>query len=561
MKKVIPVIIAIVLLIIIGYMSFGKKIVDRYSYGTERADLNDYFKIYSSSDIPIILQDARIDVYAHKIDGVIYFDQSMIEDYFTERFYVDTNENLLLYTMSDSTVSAELGGNTYTKDGETFTESYTTCLVKDDTLYIAADYLKKFVNFSYEVFSEPDHMQLYTEWGRKTVADIKADTQVRWLAGVKSAILTDVAKDDVVEVLEVMDTWTKVKTKDSFIGYVENSKLTNERFEDETPVKDAFSDELICLVRDHKINLTWHNIEFPQDGADLKQALANTRSVNVVSPTWYRLSDNDGNFKNVANANYVDYAHSRGIEVWPLVSNLDYKVDLYEILAYTSKRNKLVTELVADAVSRCADGINLDFENVPVAVSTHYVQFVRELGVECHKYNLVLSVDNYVPTEYTAHYNRHEQAKFADYIIIMGYDEHYVGSDAGSVSSIPWMEKGIKDTINYVPARQVINAIPFYTRVWTTKGNQVTSQAVTMEVSQNFLTKNKIKPVYDDATKQNYGEVTIGKELWQVWLEDADSIKIRLNVMQAAGIAGVASWKLGQETPDIWTVIEAYMNE
>ncbi len=561
MKKVIPVIIAIVLIIIIGYMSFGKKIVDRYSYGTDRADLNDYFKIYSSSDIPIILQDARIDVYAHKIDGVIYFDQSMIEDYFTERFYVDTNENLLLYTMSDSTVSAELGGKTYTKDGETFTENYITCLVKDDTLYIAADYLKKFVNFSYEVFPEPDHMQLYTEWGRKTVADIKADTQVRWLAGVKSAILTDVAKDDVVEVLEVMDTWTKVKTKDSFIGYVENSKLTNERFEDETPVNDAFSDELICLVRDHKINLTWHNIEFPQDGADLKQALANTRSVNVVSPTWYRLSDNDGNFKNVANANYVDYAHGRGIEVWPLVSNLDYKVDLYEILAYTSKRNRLVTELVADVVSRGADGINLDFENVPVAVSTHYVQFVRELGVECHKYNLVLSVDNYVPTEYTAHYNRHEQAKFADYIIIMGYDEHYVGSAAGSVSSIPWMEKGIKDTINYVPARQVINAVPFYTRVWTTKGNEVTSQAVTMEVSQNFLTKNKIKPAYDDATKQNYGEVTIGKELWQVWLEDADSIKIRLNVMQAAGIAGVASWKLGQETPDIWTVIEAYMNE
>ncbi len=561
MKKVIPVIIAIVLIIIIGYMSFGKKIVDRYSYGTDRADLNDYFKIYSSSDIPIILQDARIDVYAHKIDGVIYFDQSMIEDYFTERFYVDTNENLLLYTMSDSTVSAELGGKTYTKDGETFTENYITCLVKDDTLYIAADYLKKFVNFSYEVFPEPDHMQLYTEWGRKTVADIKADTQVRWLAGVKSAILTDVAKDDVVEILEVIDTWTKVKTKDSFIGYVENSKLTNERFEDETPVNDAFSDELICLVRDHKINLTWHNIEFPQDGADLKQALANTRSVNVVSPTWYRLSDNDGNFKNVANANYVDYAHGRGIEVWPLVSNLDYKVDLYEILAYTSKRNRLVTELVADVVSRGADGINLDFENVPVAVSTHYVQFVRELGVECHKYNLVLSVDNYVPTEYTAHYNRHEQAKFADYIIIMGYDEHYVGSAAGSVSSIPWMEKGIKDTINYVPARQVINAVPFYTRVWTTKGNEVTSQAVTMEVSQNFLTKNKIKPAYDDATKQNYGEVTIGKELWQVWLEDADSIKIRLNVMQAAGIAGVASWKLGQETPDIWTVIEAYMNE
>jgi len=561
MKKVIPVVIAVILIIVVVGVSFGKTLYEKYSYGQEKADLNEYFEIFGNDDVPIIMQNERIPHSARLINGVYYFDQDTVEEYFTERFYVDTNENLLLYTMSDSTVQAEIGGTSYIKDGEVFTEKYPLCLIKDDVLYIAADYVKKFVNLSYELFEGPKRMQLYTEWGRKTVADIKTDTQVRWLAGVKSAILTDVTAGDTVEILEPMDDWTKVKTKDAFIGYVENKRLENDRFEDETPVNDAFKEETISLVRDHKINLTWHNIEFPQDGADLRAAVANVKSLNVISPTWYWLSDNEGNFKNVCNSNYVETAHKMGMEVWPLISNLTAKVDLEQILGYTSKRNKLVTELVATTVANGADGINLDFENVPSSVSTHYVQFVRELGVECHKNNLVLSVDNYVPTEYTAHYNRHEQAKFADYIIIMGYDEHYAGSAAGSVSSIPWMEKGIKDTLNYVPAEKVINAIPFYTRVWTTKGNEVTSQAVTMEVAKGFLSRNNIKTTLDEETQQNYGEMTVGGEYWQVWMEDTDSVKIRLNVMDAAGIAGVASWKLGQETPDIWDVIEAYMNE
>ncbi|MBP5152705.1 MAG: chitinase, partial [Lachnospiraceae bacterium] len=191
----------------------------------------------------------------------------------------------------------------------------------------------------------------------------------------------------------------------------------------------------------------------------------------------------------------------------------------------------------------------------------HYVQFVRELGVECHRQGLVLSVDHYVPSDWTAHYNRHEQSNFADYIIIMGYDEHYEGSDVGSVASMPWMEKGITDTLKYVPANKVINAIPFYTRVWKTKGDSITSEAVTMEVAKNFITQNKVTTKWDEETKQNYGEITMNGTLWQVWLEDADSVKVRLNVMEAAGVAGVASWKVGQETPDIWDLIEAYMQK
>ena len=170
----------------------------------------------------------------------------------------------------------------------------------------------------------------------------------------------------------------------------------------------------------------------------------------------------------------VDYtaaAHDMGLEVWALISDFHtgVEIDDYEILSYTSKRRNLVNELVASVLSYGADGINVDFEYVTSQCADHYVQFIRELAIACHENGLVISVDNYVPTEYTAHYNRHSQGEFVDYIIIMGYDEHYKGSpEAGSVSSIPWMQKGIETTVNLVPKERVINAVPFYTRVWKT---------------------------------------------------------------------------------------------
>ena len=135
-----------------------------------------------------------------------------------------------------------------------------------------------------------------------------------------------------------------------------------------------------------------------------------------------------------------------------------------------------------------------------------------------------------------------------------------MGSAAGSVASIPWMEKGINDTLKYVPAGKVINAIPFYTRVWKTKNGETTSEAVTMEVAKDFLKRNSLTAALDAETGQNYAEATFNGVLYQVWMEDTDSVTVRLNVMKNAGIAGVASWRLGQETPDVWSIIESYMN-
>ena len=564
MKKAIPVIIAIALICIIVAASFGKTLYEKYSYGQERADLNEYFEIFSASDAPVILQDEKIGKSAWINEGKVYFDIDFIKEYFTQRFYFDENEELLLYTTADTTyeVAADAMNATDVATGESLSFDATIWKLKEGVLYIYADYVARYVDFEYELFKDPYHLQVYTEWNEKTQATVKSDTQVRWRGGVKSEILTDVKAGDKVTILEVMDDWTKVKTGDCFIGYIENSRLKDEVKEIPSHVSSAIEEHFTYLNRDHRINLTWHNIEYPQGGSELVNALGSVKELNVIGPTWYWLSDDQGNFEEVGNESYVTKAHELGIEVWPTVSNFHYGSDVstYNVLGFTSIRREFERKLVENAVSYGVDGINVDFETMDSKTTPHFVQFIRELTLLCHRYGLVVSVDNYVPTEYTAHYNRAEQGRFADYIVIMGYDEHYQGGEVGSVSSVSWMDDGIDRTIKAVgDAKRVINAIPFYTRVWKTTDGTVESEAVTMSVQNDFISRNGLEPVWDNTTNQYYAEATISGTLYQVWMENADSVEVRLNVMKKYDLGGVASWCLGQETPDIWDVIAAYM--
>ena len=218
--------------------------------------------------------------------------------------------------------------------------------------------------------------------------------------------------------------------------------------------------------------------------------------------------------------------------------------------------------MIATAQEYNLDGINIDFENISLDAGEPFIQFIRELSVPCREYGIVLSVDNYVPMGHTDHYDRAEQGVVADYVIIMGYDEHYAGSDeAGSVASINFVEKGIENTVAEVPAEKVINGIPFYTRIWKSGPEGLSSEAVTMGMAQEFVENHSIAVRWDETTCQNYGEVQEGDTLYQVWLEDADSIRVKLNIMQNYDIAGVAEWRLGHESENVWDVIEEYMNQ
>ena len=565
MKKIIPVLVAIVLIIIIAAVGFGAKIIDRYSYSKEYADLVEYFGIEGNDDVPIILQDEMIEEHAKVWDNICYFDLATVHMYLNDRFYEDKIEKLLLYTLPNGIIRTEIGTSVYQSSYDEFDDiGYVIARYEDDILYIAADFVKMFTNFSYELFTEPYHMQLYTEWNERQVAQVNKDTQVRYQGGIKSDILTDVYEGDSVIILEEMEKWSKVKTQDSYIGYVENKRLTDKQSEEALPVTDYYEPEYINISRDHKINLAWHAIYSTAGNDKLDEVLADTREVNVISPTWFVLTGDEGKFISFASKEYVSRAHDMGLEVWALISNITdtETLDMYELLSKTSTRTAIIDNLINTAKEYDLDGINIDFEDIGVDTGEAFIEFIRELSIPCRTNSIVLSVDNYVPMGYNDYYRRDEQGIVADYVIIMGYDEHHGNSEeAGSVASIDFVENGISNTIAEVPAEKVINAIPFYTRIWETSGTTVSSQVVGMEMADEYVANHSIEIRWDEETCQNYGEYQSGNSIYQVWLEDDESIRVKLNVMDNYKIAGVAEWRLGLEKPSVWTAIEEYINK
>ena len=558
--KLIPVLVAIALIIVIGGGALGSILLSKYSYSKEQMDLEEYYNITGNDEVAIVLQNEHIETKGKLSQGVVYLDFDSVQTLLNARFYHDEKEGLLLYTTPTEIIRTSIGSDAYMVGEETINAGYVTSFYEEENLYVALDYVRNYTNFSYELFFEPNRMQLTTIWDETTVATVKKDTQIRYRGGVKSDILREVEKGETVTVLEKLENWVKVKTSDAFIGYVPSKMLKDE----ETLMPDVepnyVEPEYTSLTRDYKINLGWHQVMSVAANDTLGSAVMANSGLNVISPTWFSLKSTDGDIRSIATQSYVDKAHNMGMEVWALIDNFDKNVSTYETLSKTTSRTNLVHNLMDEVLKYGIDGINLDFEDVSYDAGEHYVQFIRELSIECRKEGIVLSVDNYVPRESTAHYNRREQGIVADYVIIMGYDEHWGGGGvAGSVASLGFVEDGIVRTLEDVPANKVINAVPFYTRVWKTNGDKVTSEALDMETAQSFISRNALEMRWNEAAGQNYGEIQKGNTLYQIWMEDKDSIESKLAVMRKYNIGGVAAWKLGYETPDIWDKIAVYL--
>lgn len=561
MKKLIPAFVAIVLILLIVVAGLGMKIIEKYSYSDERADLEGYYNLQSGSEVAIVLQDEILEDKALLLDGTYYFALDTVHRYMNERFYEDRGENLLLYTTPDDIIRTSIGSTEFIQDGAGQDAGYTIARYEGDMLYIAADYVKKFTNFSYEPFSDPNRLQVYTQWGEQTFAEISKDTQIRYQGGIKSEILKDITKGSQVVVLEEMENWIKVKS-DAMIGYVEKKRLGDMHTESMEAVTTYEEPVYTNISRDEKVCMAWHQVTTQAANAYLSDVMSGVEGLNTISPTWFSLSDNEGNFTSIASVDYVAQAHQMGLEVWGLVDNFNKEVDSYTVLSSTSKRARLIEGLVQAAAACGMDGINIDFEQISEETGEHFVQFIRELSIPCRANGLVLSVDNYVPVGNTNHYGRAEQGRVADYVIIMGYDETPANSDvAGSVASLGFVEKGIQDTLTEVPKEKVINAMPFYTRFWKTNGDgEVSQETLGMNSADAKAVNNEVEPVWDETTQQYYLELEYEGSIYQMWMEEERSIEEKLKLIKQYELAGVASWKLGLERAGIWDIILKYVN-
>ena len=419
------------------------------------------------------------------------------------------------------------------------------------------------------------------DWGKKQVATVKSDTQVRYRGGVKSPIVTDVKKKDEVIVLENEQNWKKILTKDGYIGYVKKNALKNEKTKNVT--RDFTEPEYTSIKKDYTINMAWHNVTHSTANSGLQQRLADSKGLTTIVPTWFHVKDTEGNLESIASTDYVNYAHQAGLEVWAAIRDFDGGIgsndESLQLLSYSSRRENLINQLIGAVMQVGIDGINVDFEKISKDCGVHYIQFIRELSVKCRQNGIVLSVDNYVPKGYNQQYNRKEQGVMADYVIIMGYDEHNGSSlEAGSVSSYEFVKEGIEETIKEVPAEKVINGIPFFTRLWSetpkTKEElnqeagteaadypmKVTSEALGMSTARDKISQAGAETTLDETTGNNYATWEADGVTYEIWLEDATSIEPKLQLMKENKLAGTAAWALGQESSDIWDLILKYVN-
>ena len=560
-KRIMPVLVAMGLIVLIVAAAGGVFLYQRYSYSKEEADVNAYFGLGSPEEMAVVLNDGLAEQKGLWKDGHCYLTLDAVHELLNGRFYADHNEKLLLYTLPDHTERIGFGEST--------SEGYTAAFEQDGNVWLALDYVKRYTDMEFTVYTEPNRAVITTSWQERQTAEVKKDTALRVRGGVKSEILAPLEKGAQVTVLEQMENWAKVQTQDGYIGYAELRRLTEPAAVIPEKNTGYTEPDYTGNVRDHKINLAWHQVTTEAANATLASYMSGVTGVNVISPTWYSLYDNEGILDGIASPEYVEKAHAMGLEVWALIDDFTHRadngVDPQQVLSYTSKRTAIIDMLMIEA-DRCGfDGINVDFEKITDEGGEDYIQFIRELSVACRQKGLVLSVDNYVPRNFNAHYEWKEQGVMADYVIIMGYDEHWGGSEvAGSVASLGYVTEGIEKMVQEVPAEKVINAVPLYTRIWTTDGNgAVTSKAVGIQTAYDVLAKNGVTPAWDETAGQNYAAFETADGLVQVWLEDEQSLAAKVEVMKQHGLGGIAAWKLGfdEGRKNIWGVISGFLGE
>ena len=439
----------VLLIILIIAAIAGIILWKRYSPSKEQYDMKKYYGIEKDGQVGITVDNKVVEAEGKLAGGKVYVAYNIVRDYINSRFYWDPNENVLLYMLPEDMISVDVGSKDYSISKKKKSEDYVILKTEGNTAYIALDFVQQYTNIDYEVSNNPDHVMIRTKWGKTDVATVKKNTQVRYQGGVKSPVLAELKKKDEVTVVESEQNWKKVRTADGVIGYVKNKTLKNE--EKKNITRKFEEQDYSNISKDYTINMAWHNVTNQDANNAVAQRIAQTKGLTTLAPTWIHVADTNGNISSIASADYVSYAHKQNVEVWMTVRDFDGGIsseqESYELLSYTSRRETLITQLIAEALRVGVDGINVDFEKISDKCGEHYIEFIRELSVKCRQNGLVLSVDNYVPKSFNTQYDRKEQGIVADYVVIMGYDEYYAGSpEAGPVSSYNYVKEGITET-------------------------------------------------------------------------------------------------------------------
>lgn len=551
---------ALVLVIIIIFIII---ILMKNMPSKEHIALTDYFKVQEGK-IQLVLQGGTSEEMGLYEDGQVYISMDIITEKFNPRFYWDSVENKLLYSTSSAVISTGINSNVSYTNKRKETKDYNIVKIEDDVVYVAIDYIKQYTALDYKKYENPDRVVVNYIFGEKEgYSKAKRETSLRVRPDNKSPILADIKSGTKLHILEDEDEegFCKAFTEDGITGYIMRDRL-GEVIE-EMRTTDFREEEFTHTLLGERVNLVWHQVTNKTANSTLQDLLSVTKGVNVVSPTWFKTIDNAGNISSIADYTYMERAHAAGVQVWGLCDDFDPGMKIGKVLSATSRRQRLAKNLMAEAIKYNLDGINIDFENVRQENGEDFIQFIRELGIMCRNNGIILSIDNYPPASYSQYYNRTEQANVADYVITMAYDEYYAGSEeAGPVSSLKYVKDSVKNTIDQVPAEQVIIALPFYSRLWreTTKSGSVelSSEACSMRYASEIALEQGTGAVWDEEAGLDYIEYKTGRSLYKMWVENQKSLDLKMKAVANGKAGGMAFWKLGMELPEVWDTVAKY---
>lgn len=537
-------------------------VVKKITPSKEVKDLNEYYQV-GQEEILIFMEDGQYSEKGLYVENQIYIDYNTVINEINKRFYWDSYEKLLVYTTPTEIIKAEADKKWYRVGKSTEKTNYKVVIERNDKAYIAMDFIKKYSNIEYEMYQSPNRLVINCHWGEKfQYAETKKPVSVRTSPSIKSPIVAELQGGELVSYVDtegemIAEGFVKVMTADGVVGYVRSKYLMDSYYME---LKNDYKEpKYTSIKKKETINMVWHQVTTASGADQVESLLKSTKGVNVISPTWFTIANEDGEIKSLASQAYVEKAHKSGVEVWALVDDFDTEIDKAKLFGKTSSREKLSNELIAAAIRYNIDGINIDFEKITADTAKGYIQFIRELSVKCRNNGIVLSIDNYVPAAYNTFYDREEQGIVADYVICMAYDEHFAGSEeSGSVSSIGYVQDALENTISEVPAEKVIMALPYYTRLWKEEGGKISSEAYSMKNAAKLMQDKGVTLEWNEEIGQYYGQYKEGSAVYKMWLEDETSYELKLKTVFSQDIAGISAWKLGLENKDIWDIVVKY---
>lgn len=489
----------------------------------------------------------------------LYIAVDTISKVIDKDIYYDKVATKVIVTTKDDVVKFKIDENLMSKNME-YISTNTSAKLSNGQPYVDIELLKDIYNVKIEYNEKTNTISI----DKKTSTDIpiKYDrVNVYADLSTDSEVLQIIGKNNTVTLYNESlnhNRWYKVKTDSGVIGYIaklnideKDVKEQEERQENEKNEEQNNESE-----KHEKLTMFW------QYGSDLA-TLGDEKidGVGVVSPTWYELKNVNGDISSKYSQEYYNKAKEYGYEIWPIITNgidsTSYSPDDTSAMLNSERnRENFIKNIVSIAKDNKLDGINIDFEAMKDDDRNLFTQFIRELAPMLRKNNIKLSVDMY----FVKYIDRTRIGEAADYVVLMGYDQRGAwSSEAGSIAEVSWVENNINSLIkdSNIPTSKIILGVPFYTRLWTIKSgtSDIGTKVYTMKDCQNFIKNNGITPVWDEDAGQNYAEVTLGNLTYKLWIEDADSIKRRTEIVNKYNLAGITGWRKGFETSDIWKVI------